>query len=64
MKVHLRQRKHTEQGRISLYLEIYKGTEKAPDGSIKKIRDYEYLNLYLIDNPRSPIDKQNNKDTL
>ena len=49
---------------ISLYLEIYKGTTKMPNGRVKGIRDYEYLNLYLVDKPRTPIDKQNNKDTL
>lgn len=64
MRVHLRQRKQSKQGRISLYLEIYKGTTKAADGSIKGIRDYEYLNLYLVDKARSPLDKQQNKDTL
>jgi integrase len=64
MKVHLRQRKKGKDGSISLYLEIYKGTTKMPDGRIKGIREYEYLNLYLIDKPRSPIDRQQNKDNL
>lgn len=65
MKVHLRQRKQTKKGgRISLYLEIYKGTTQTADGKIKGAREYEYLNLYLIDKPRNPVDKQNNKDNL
>lgn len=64
MKVHLRQRKQTKQGSISLYLEIYKGTSKTPDGKVKGIRSYKYLDLYLIDKARTPIDKQHNKDTL
>lgn len=64
MKVHLRQRKQTKDGSISLFLEIYKGTTTTPDGKVKNLRDYEYLNLYLIDKPKSPLDKQNNKDTL
>lgn len=64
MKVHLRQRKQSASGSISLFLEIYKGTTTNTDGKIKNIRDYEYLNLYLIDNPKTPIDKQHNKDTL
>jgi integrase len=64
MKVHLRQRKQSASGSISLFLEIYKGTTTNSDGKIKNIRDYEYLNLYLIDNPKTPIDKQHNKDTL
>jgi integrase/recombinase XerD len=64
MKVHLRQRKQTKDGKISLYLEIYKGTAKTAGGSVKGLRDYQYLNLFLIDKPRNPIDKQHNKETL
>ena len=64
MKVHLRQRKQTKSGSISLFLEIFKGTAIASDGKVKNLRDYEYLNLYLIDKPKTPIDKQHNKDTL
>jgi len=64
MKVHLRQRKQSKKGSISLYLEIYKGTQKNPDGSIKNIKDYKYLNLYLLDNPKNPVDKQQNKEIL
>lgn len=63
MKVHLRERKQTKNGLISLYLEIYKGTTKTPDGKTRGIRSYEYLNLYLVDKPKSILDKQNNKDT-
>ncbi|MGJ8759368.1 MAG: site-specific integrase [Polaribacter sp.] len=64
MKVHLRQRKQSKSGSISLYLEIYKGTTTTPEGKVKNLRSYEYLNLYLIDKPRTPTDKQQNKDTL
>jgi len=64
MKVHLRKRKQTKDGSISLYLEIYKGTTITPKGKVKNLRDYDYLNLYLIDKPKSPIDKQSNKETL
>lgn len=64
MKVHLRQRKQTKSGSISLFLEIYKGTTTSSDGKVKNLRDYEYLNLYLIDKPKTPIDKQSNKETL
>jgi len=48
MKVHLRQRKQTKDGSISLYLEIYKGTITDATGKLKTLRDYEYLNLYLV----------------
>jgi len=64
MKVHLRKRKHSKAGSISLFLEIYKGTATTPDGKVKNLRDYEYLNIYLIDKPKTPIDKQSNKDNL
>lgn len=64
MKVHLRQRKQTKSGSISLFLEIYKGTTTTSDGKIKNLRDYEYLNLYLIDKPKNAIEKQSNKDNL
>jgi len=64
MKVHLRQRKQTKDGSISLFLEIYKGTTTTPDGKVKNLRDYEYLNLYLVEKPKTPIDKQSNKDNL
>lgn len=64
MKVHLRKRKQTKDGSISLYLEIYKGTNSTPDGKVKNLRDYEYLNIYLIDKPKTPTEKQSNKDNL
>ena len=64
MKVHLRQRKQTKDGSISLFLEIYKGTITSSEGKVKNLRDYEYLYLYLIDKPKTPIDKQSNKDNL
>lgn len=64
MKIFLRQRKQTKKGTISLYLEIYKGYAETTDGKRKPIRDYEYLDLYLIDKPTNPIDKQQNKENL
>ena len=64
MKVHLRQRKQTKKGQISLYLEFYKGTVKTEDGKTKAVRDYEYLDLYLKDNPQTKQERQTNKETL
>jgi integrase len=64
MKVHLRQRKQTKSGSISLFLEIYKGTTTTSAGKVKNLRDYEYLNLYLIDRPKNPLERQHNKETL
>lgn len=63
MKVHLRQRKQTKAGKISLYLEYYKGVI-SKEGTNKPVREYEYLELYLIDNPKTPLEKQTNKETL
>ncbi len=64
MKIHLRQRKQSKNGQISLYLEFYKGTTNTPDGKTKAQRHYEYLDLFLIDKPKNPFDKQHNKETL
>ena len=64
MRVHLRKRKQTSNGRISLFLEIYKGSTKNIDGKAKPIRDYEYLNLYLRDKPKDNVERQQNKETL
>ncbi|MDD3280610.1 MAG: phage integrase SAM-like domain-containing protein, partial [Bacteroidales bacterium] len=63
MRVHLRQRQQTKKRKISLYLEFYKGTS-TKDGKTKIDRDYEYLELYLIANPKNPFDIQHNKETL
>lgn len=64
MKIHLRQRQHKRKGNISLYLEIYKGTQKTPDGKTKALREYEYLDLYLNPKPKTPAERQTNKETL
>lgn len=64
MNVHLRERKQTKKGKISLYLEFYKGTIKTDDGKVKADREYEYLDLYLIDKPKTQTEKESNKQTL
>jgi len=56
-------------GRSSLYLEYYLGRTQWIDPETEKIkvkhnRKKEYLNLYLIENPRTPIERQTNKQTL
>ena len=63
MKVHLRKRKQTAKGRISLFLEIYKGLIKNSNGKSKINREYEYLNLYLFDKPKNNLERQQNKET-
>jgi integrase len=64
MKVHLRQRKQSKKGKISLYLEYYKGTIKTDEGKNKVLRDYEYLDLYLKANPQTKQERRTNKETL
>lgn len=62
MKIHLRQRKRSN-GKISLFLEFYKSIT-TKEGKVKPTREYEYLDLYLIDKPKTPQDKQRNKEIL
>lgn len=61
--------KALSDGRVSLFLEYYLGYTKAYDEAkdkevIRKDRKREFLSLYLISNPRTPIDRQANKQTL
>lgn len=56
-------------GRQSLYLEYYMGYNKVFDEKtgkehIKHIRSKEFLGLYLLPNPRTPEERQQNKETL
>ena len=60
MKIHLRERK-LKNGRIRLYLDIYKGYTKTKEGKNKVIRDYEYLDLYLYEKSNDFTKKQHNK---
>jgi integrase len=63
------QQKTLADGRQSLYLEYYMGYNKVFDEEtgkekIKHIRSKEYLGLYLLANPRTPEERQKNKETL
>ncbi len=55
-------------GRVSLYLEYYFGrvqwVDEEGNTKVKHDRKKEALNLYLIDKPRTPTERQKNKDTL
>lgn len=64
LSVKLAKRKQGKSGRISLYLVYYKGSVQGPDGKVKALRDYEYLNLYLDDKPRTSAEKEHNKKIL
>ncbi|MFC5270036.1 site-specific integrase [Adhaeribacter terreus] len=47
-------------GRKSLYLDFYPAIPHPETGSPTR---REFLNLYLFEKPKSPVDKQHNKDT-
>jgi len=64
MTINLRKRKQTKNGKISLYLEIYKGKSTTLEGKTRYIREYEYLDLFLVDAPRTEADKRHNKEVL
>jgi integrase len=60
MKVTIRQ-KPIAGGRVSLYLDFY---PPIPHPQTGKDTRREYLNLYLFDKPRTPLDRTHNKETL
>jgi len=56
-------------GRISLYLEYYLGRTQWVDEATGKLKVQHYrrketLNLYLLASPRTPAERQTNKETL
>ncbi len=61
MKIHLRKKK-LKSGKTSLFLEYYKGHKTTDEGKIKHIRDFEYLNLYLITEPKTAAEKKINRE--
>lgn len=63
IKVHLRKKK-LKTGKLSLYIEFYKGIQTLENGKIKHLRDYEYLQLYLKENPKSAAEKKKNQEQL
>ena len=63
IKAHLR-RKKLKTGKLSLYIEYYNGIQTLANGKIKHLRDYEYLQLYLIQVPKNADEKKKNKELL
>ena len=51
-------------GKLSLYLEFYKGIQTLSNGKIRHLRYYEYLQLYLKQNPWSAAEKKKNQEQL
>ena len=63
MKISLSQRK-LKDGRISLSIEFYRGSEITEDGKRKHLRSFENLDSYLIIDPKTAKDKKDNKEVL
>ncbi|MBA6316270.1 tyrosine-type recombinase/integrase [Cellulophaga baltica] len=63
MKISLKQKKLTS-GKLSLYIEYYKGSHVDNNGVKKHNRDFEYLKMYLHKSPKSTQEKKENKETL
>lgn len=63
MKVHLRKKK-LKSGKTSLYIEYYKGSKTSKEGKVRHIREFEYLDLYLITNPETANERKINKEQL
>ena len=63
MKITLKE-KILNTGKISLYLEYYKGSTIDANGKRKHLRTQEYLKIYLHQNPKSTTEKNENKENL
>ncbi len=63
MKISLIQRK-LKDGRISLSIEFYRGSEITDDGKRKHLRNFENLDTYLIIDPKTAKEKKENKEAL
>jgi integrase len=62
MKITLKKKK-LKNDKLSLYLEYYKGSQLDKEGKRIHIRDFEYLKLYLHQNPKTAAEKKENKET-
>ncbi|MPS65698.1 site-specific integrase [Chryseobacterium sp.] len=63
MLITLKQKK-LKDGRLSLYIEYYKGSNIDANGKRIHLRDFEYLKIYLHENPKSASEKKENKENL
>ncbi|MBV6878761.1 site-specific integrase [Epilithonimonas ginsengisoli] len=63
MKISLSQRK-LKDGRISLSIEFYRGSEITDNGKRKHLRNFENLDTYLIIDPKTAKEKKENKEAL
>lgn len=63
MKIALNKRK-LKDGRISLSIEYYRGSEISEEGKRRHLRSFENLDTYLFSNPVNPLEKKHNKQGL
>ena len=63
MNITLKQ-KNLADGRISLFIEYYKGSSTNVQGKRIHLRDFEYLKLYLHPEPKTPKEKKENKEAI
>lgn len=63
MKITLNKRK-LKDGRISLSIEYYRGSEISNEGKRKHLRSFENLDTYLLPDPKTPKEKKENKEKL
>lgn len=63
MKIAISKRKG-KSGILNLWLEFYHGYTKTPEGKIKHHREYENLNGFIYATPKTPAEKQHNKQSL
>ncbi|MDO5614796.1 MAG: site-specific integrase [Cruoricaptor ignavus] len=63
MKISLYQRK-LKDGKISLFIQYYRGSETNAEGKRRHLRDFENLQIYLYSDPKTPQEKKENKQNL
>ncbi|WP_165026415.1 tyrosine-type recombinase/integrase [Dysgonomonas sp. ZJ279] len=63
MKITLKKKK-ISNGRLSIFIEYYKGKVIDLEGKAKHNRDFEYLKEFIYENPKNGQEKQHNKEKL
>ncbi len=63
MKISLNKRK-LKDGKISLSIEYYRGSEISAEGKRRHIRSFENLDTYLFPNPKTTAERKHNKEGL
>ena len=62
MKITIKNKK-IKHDKYSLYIEYYKGSQLDKNGKRIHIRDFEYLKLYLHQNPKNATEKKEKKES-